>query len=98
MSNSNNSVTYELAKQLKIAGWPQDKHLMADLRMMEDGEKDTVTLPTLSELIEACGSVVLSVGKDGFTNVMKFNPIVDAQGEAPEEAVAKLWLELNRKQ
>ena len=57
--------------------------------------------PTLSELIEACGEGFYGLEKttDG-TNMweaqtIKITPLVYL-GKTPEEAVAKLWLELNK--
>ena len=69
------------------------------------GDNKTYYCPTLSELIKACG--------DGFNYLERFKGkwfasecgdiIEDAdvckqsRGKTPEEAVAKLWLELNKK-
>ena len=96
-------MNYELAKQLKDAGFPQ--------RSIENcndpyeccihvGDEDIATCPTLSELIEACGK--------GFSELHRFSDFWKAwgyknglleiiEGQTPEEAVAKLWLELNEK-
>lgn len=86
-----NNMNYELAKQLKDAGFP----------IIEHEEPRYWTFPTLSELIEACDKL------DGFGQLGRANkgwnvwklgirrPV--AFGETPEEAVAKLWLELNKK-
>ena len=52
-------------------------------------------VPTLSELVEACG--------DGFECLMRqdgvwiANHANHAHGSTPEEAVARLWLALNKK-
>ena len=60
-------------------------------------------LPSLSELIEACG--------EGFEELVRFkdknaigakwgaftNPKIVSRGNTPEEAVARLWLGLNKK-
>lgn len=103
-------MTYELAKELKDAGFPQ---FSGDL--LWDSEKaEHYTVPTLSELIEACRTVEpvfeLMTGSSGThpTNYWyagagkhpgarvsgrKFN----AGGHTPEEAVARLWLTLNKK-
>lgn len=115
---------YELAKQLKDAGFPQKLHPLTGL-MYEDGSPNIPihcangkvcycpehtgepysVIPTLSELIEACG--------DGF-RLLRYSPPHefsngtwyagtgddskgDLIGKTPEEAVAKLWLELNKK-
>jgi len=79
-------ITYELAKQLKDAGWVfpvgnwvEDKYL---------------TLPTLSELIEACGEHFGQLKR--YTNAWQVMDCYDlvVTGKTPEEAVAKLWLKL----
>jgi len=88
---------YQLAKQLKDAGWPQNKSDTTRNWIDSPNEVASVVLPTLSELIEACHSarILLTEEKDGewfsFSNTS-----VKANGKTPEEAVAKLWLELNK--
>lgn len=106
-------MTYELCKQLKDAGFPQvgsGYYLLGtgmgeisyftnppDLRDYEH------KIPTLSELIAAC----LEIIPDKFLDLKSRN-YTDSQwiatsnwkiggGYTPEEAVAKLWLELNKK-
>lgn len=92
-------IKYELAKQLKDAGWESvsGKPLFLDNEIFE---------PKLSELIEACDKLVgdedvvflqghndywFSVdGVDGFG-------MHAGHGSTPEEAVARLWIELNKK-
>lgn len=74
--------------------------------------KDAVWVPTLSELIRATGQIVLITEKDkvrafplvGTDTFAKFSERVGeenhpfvAYGSTPEEAVAALWLELNKK-
>lgn len=82
-------MTYELALELKKAGFPQDPDRPAE---------DWITMPTLSELIEACG--------DRFDNLRRiYDGSFAAEsigkepqgGDTPEEAVANLWLLLNKK-
>lgn len=54
--------------------------------------------PTLSELIEACGKDFSSLLKhewDGSWDACSSPRELMARAETPEEAVAKLWLELN---
>jgi len=100
-------MTYELCKQLKEAGFP--KHKCPDIGMDEIvcGMCGGGINPTLSELIEACGerfwklekrltcwramSMMLSDKKDGNDG------LIGCEEFSPEEAVAKLWLELNKK-
>jgi len=111
---------YELAKQLKEAGfplrlvmgagsWNGDK-VFFDNDVAVTGEKIGFLPPTLSELIEACGD-----DTDGNRNIdhpfSSLNLLADfktweaeawfttktGKGLTPEEAVANLWLELNKK-
>lgn len=96
-------MNYELAKQLKDAGFPQSDEcehcgnfLGGTFRLADED----VYRPTLSELIEACG--------DNFESLMLrlhnhtwavSSPLAMLGGfKTPEEAVAKLWLALNKKQ
>lgn len=86
-------ISYELAKKLKDAGFP-----IPDIR---DGSHkqfltpEIVIVPTLSELIEACGGVFfeLSKLKDGWGCSDHYKI---GRGLSPEEAVAILWLEQNK--
>ncbi len=109
------TISYELAKQLKDAGWsqsdPYGEYTFIDNSNVERFsdelklELNPCKIPTLSELIEACG------GKCDFTLyrrgsiwtacwISKETGITQdsAEGLTPEEAVAKLWLELNKKE
>ncbi len=67
-----------------------------------------VYIPTLSELIETCGDkqiVIWRFKRKWYAGIYKYGsdiyiddyPSYDAEGETPEEAVANLWLELNKK-
>lgn len=91
-------MTYELAKKLKEARFPtNEKTLWKGGKNLEFGE--FLPFPTLSELIEACGTPFEYLGQ-------KFNPLNDCLfwyatgfqaegiGHSPEEAVANLWLSL----
>lgn len=93
--------------------------------LSEDGLRNTVYIPTLSELIEACIDKLTSGG--GFVSIsLHYNWTINTRdvpawtavfkgakgcqagdisefeimesGQSPEEAVAKLWLALNKKQ
>jgi hypothetical protein len=102
-------LSYELCKQLKEAGFPQEGEYYFDfekdknifvLRGIESDYFegiDKILCPTLSELIEACGdNLWYSMGKINEMYVV----IKDGQcfqGTSREEAVANLWLELNKK-
>lgn len=91
-------MNYELAKQLKDAGFPFDPEL-----------GHAVISPSLSELIEACGDDICLSNVDGYVQgklskktwiaiksygIRKPEDIED--GYTAEEAVAKLWLALNK--
>jgi len=97
-------VDYELAKKLKDAGYkfPANDgcaNCWGDLGQGCSEECGKEHCPTLSELIEACG--------DGFGKLEKHRPNIgwgayadngiDEFGLTPEEAVARLWLALNKK-
>lgn len=116
-------ITYELAKQLKNAGFPQKSVQSKDCLEGDFDCKDCgshlVYNPPLSELIEACmnrDKCILELNSD--TDYINFEIHYVAHefkwetsirtdggeesdtcnGSTPEEAVAKLWLELNKKQ
>lgn len=105
-------MTYELAKQLKDAGFLQDgdgSHSEGETDFFLDYEfkQKNVYYPTLSELIESCGEefVLEKVNSGGLhqwtagTFIDRNGEIECAQtGETSEEAVAKLYLALNKKQ
>lgn len=89
-------MTYELCKQLQSAGWTY-----------KDGSRavgETCT-PTLSELIEACGDGFINLTRDYSGWCTNFVAGINDEsydgyetyGSTPEEAVANLWLELNKK-
>ena len=85
--------------QIKDVGYP--------IIACECGKDDWVYSPTLSELIEACGERFssLNIGIDRMyhawatrNNDIKHIEDIYGEGEAPEEAVANLWLKLNKKE
>ncbi len=94
---------YELVKKLKDAGFPMfmTDHENCDYQQVEIFEGVAYHVPNLSELIDACG--------DRFEKLTKFGNRFFAVGEKkagyseityyaiPEEAVANLWLVLNKK-
>lgn len=116
----------ELAKQLKDAGFPQEKsgfvfyklqtgdnapHYLLRARYGLNGYTKSEVLecidaPTLSELIEACGHqigfILTEIDESeepdyGQTSWTAESYNYNTTGLTPEEAVAKLWLELNKK-
>lgn len=105
------SIDYTLAKELKEAGYkePQDGlsyFSVAELTLAGIPLDENAYIPTLSELIEACGEDFyrLTYRKDDTPPI--FNPehwsampktsAHCGKGKTPEEAVAKLWLALNK--
>ena len=117
-------ITYKLAKELRDEGFPMNNKVDYAGGSSEKGLgscvycgsptlgifNEAVLLPTLSELIEVCGEVVLypyqdnwyagRPGCEGLGGRSEFyfdeypNPIEG--GKTPEIAVAKLWLKLNK--
>ena len=104
---------YELAKQLKYAGFPQER---GSGEFSDYDDKENVYAPTLSELIEACPKAIEDKGNTTNRSAefrLSFNgwnvtwcacyeyydETVEylSVGKTPEEAVVKLWLELNKK-
>jgi len=107
-------MNYELALKLKEAGFPQEGkngYWINSAGVTSSIKKEAPYVPTLSELIEACGSQFLMLRR-GLGD--KPNHIIDKKegawmcecaawdrprflGDTPEEAVANLWLSLNKK-
>lgn len=99
-------ISYKLALQLKEAGFPL-KARPVGLDFFTDPATNIYEIPTLSELIEACGDGFTrlsydSISKDWdagkYWEGRRGDPehwVVIESGSTPEEAVAKLWLKLN---
>ena len=116
-----NNMNYKLAKQLKEAGFPQE--LKVGDRYYEnvgENRKEAVTnvsvtmvltmcvkIPTLSELIEACGDGFRALRLDSSMKTenneqwacdrVEHGVFETFIGKTPEEAVAKLYIKLNKK-
>lgn len=103
---------YELAKELKDAGFPFVIHHpnMGMDNVVSFGDLEDWKVPTLSELVEACGNNIVlhnlsggkwqaGIGEEWST----YNGGIDsplepmAEGDTPEEAVTKLWLSIQHK-
>jgi len=108
---------YLLAKELKEAGFPQEGRVFVEEdnvliaccfdkscycpKCQGDGG---VVVPTLSELIEACGEEFYELARLG-NDVWQMKALSESEkqlplmyrGKTPEEAVARLWLALNKK-
>lgn len=103
---------YELAKELKDAGFPQEGHFWyvsedgkntSELMSVDAQEERTymkliLVAPTLSELIAACGEAFSHMSRrdTGEYWVRARDSDVYHKGETPEEAVARLWLALQK--
>jgi len=102
-------MNYKLIKELKDVGFPlkesRVEYCACDRPIIVIGNKDYFP-PSLSELIEACGEDFTYLQKLqynytnykwGATSKSVFNEEMLFKGDTPEEAVANLWLELNKK-
>ncbi len=105
-------MTYELAKELKDARfWEQDFLIHRDWGRSDfvwlpsneitKHDREKLWIPTLEELMEACGGNEGFVLDEQYTDVEGWwnakNNHESAQGSTPAEAVANLWLALNKK-
>lgn len=108
---------YKLALELKNAGFPQKaapsgnvtglcKHGNWGFSLIREScdctPDDTCHIPTLEELIEACGDRLESLVNlhDMLHDMNKWiaaASIVSGEGTTSTEAVARLWLTLNKK-
>jgi len=117
-------ISYELAKELKDAGFPYKQDGVPvpgwippgsagspggqggaglppafGAGWQRDHDGGLLKLPTLSELIEACGPdfFQLTLGSGTWWAEADVIGTDRVMGETPEEAVARLWLALNKK-
>ncbi len=97
-------MNYELAKELKDAGFP--KHSLCNNACMTTGDIGVdMCIPTLEELIEACGAEFssLSMRKSGGKQIdWRADTWLSGEkrqlveyGSTPTEAVTRLWLALH---
>lgn len=101
-------ISYELAKSLKDAGFPQPDGHARGILSFKGSFVDEAYIPTLSELIEACGDRFhclvheMNGGIDSdreFWSAGTTRDVTDWQnGSTPEEAVAQLYLKLHAKE
>lgn len=106
-------MNYELAKQLKEAGFPQTGQLVTHWEKPNGGITEfidgPICFPTLSELIEACDGRMEELSSMSHSRERPkwgahsyiceecgWNRMESGYGSTPEEAVAKLWLKLNK--
>lgn len=98
-------MTYELTKELKDAGFPILDFICEEVIHTADScEHCRAVTPNLSELIKACGDRFYSIFVSQYTKTDRLwiaetfeNDWIQTSGKTPEEAVAKLWLTLNKK-
>ncbi len=99
----NHFTPYEMAVMLKEAGFSQEKR-DGNLIEVESHGIGPVYSPTLSELIAACGDNFFLLVKridvfkkpgDWIADTQDCRDVSYRGSKTPEEAVAKLWLELN---
>jgi len=113
-------LSYALYNKLKDLGFPQfvcdklksprGRYITGDDEFNTAKIKRSVYVPTLSELIEACGDREKNYDQPFFLNFVykdrwdtgyssqgndPFTPI-EVSGSTPEEAVANLWLAINK--
>lgn len=109
------NLSYELAKELKDGGFPQDLAYSTcvheENRVPCEASKDVrfsnspcefVYFPGLSELIEACGIGIYGLHRSGelwnaVSDDRKSGKAISISASSPEEAVALLWVALNKK-
>ena len=91
-------MTYEFAKQLKDAGFPQGIEKSSGVDNLLGGVPYS---PTLSQLIEACVgfNALYRVEYEWWAQGQFQKPgskTIEIRGSTPQEAVAKLWLALHQ--
>ena len=105
-------MNYKLAKELKDVGWKfrsvdlmsfEEDEIHGECSYCKSkgfqDETEYSLFPTLSELIEACGDKFISLEKEySWWAVGEDEPLepIQYEGRTPEEAVAYLYLALNR--
>lgn len=96
---------YELAKELKEVGFPQNDpktHFPEVCQYEEKKPSDCyISTPTLEELIEACGEGVFTLystpaNKKWEATITRWEQTIRGEGSSAIEAVARLWLALNK--
>lgn len=102
-------ISYELAKQLKDAGFPlrMTDHEYCVYQQVEILDGISYHLPSLSELIEACGESFYALEHQPQNKLGKWYVVSTISNTNPpgpvfysataEEAVAHLWLALHKK-
>jgi hypothetical protein len=93
-------ISFQLARQLKDAGFPQSELARAQRK----AGYDYVCMPALATLIETCAEGFGALRREAYVwvaceYISERGRWGNAhEGESPEDAVARLWLSLNRKE
>ncbi len=105
-------MNHELAKELKDTGltfeYPETRentysYLDSSGNPCSAMGKDAAYVPTLSELISACGVGLMEIQRSGLGSSHWYAEGAldgwekEGEGSTPEEAVARLWLALHKK-
>ena len=91
-------ISFQLARQLKDAGFPQSELA----RAQRQAGYDYVCMPTLATLIEVCGEGFGALRREdgqwiACEYISERGRWGNAQeGQSPEDAVARLWLSINQ--
>ena len=90
---------YDLAESLMDAGFPQigKGSWIGSLDKLVWRSSDRVYVPTLEELIDACGENFGSLNKQNDGWLAYANCDQSCFAETPAEAVARLWLALQKR-
>ena len=93
---------YPLANELKNAGFPQGGRgrWTVDPNRIVVRSEDRAYVPTLEELLEACGDDFVGIhrrDRETWQCARSSERAPIQNGKTPTEAVARLWLALNKK-
>lgn len=99
-------MNYELAKKLKEAGFPQDIDDYDGYFWSGKNKNDLIIIPSLSKLIKVCGDRFDSLFNASVRENIDWkasawkdetsSSLEEEHGKTPAEAVANLWLKLNK--
>lgn len=99
-------MNYELANELKHAGFKYSREIHeaykldgSKMLVGDDNTQPMVFIPSLEELIEACGEPIRLYIMTNKCSAILDGPNLGGEGATPTEAVARLWLalKLNKK-
>lgn len=90
----------KLAERLRDAGFP--KVGSVEITFKEGLPDEELWFPKLSDIIEACGDIEITLHKQKGTHIVKYHAFMgdgtefSGHGESFEEAVSNLWLALKQ--